>query len=67
MWVRRLAINGVAVRDAELEIVGRDDLLGEIAADIETADVAPQGQVLPRRKQLAKPRADEGVDPIDGA
>ena len=50
-----------------VEIVGRDDLLGEIAADIETADVAPQGQVLPRRKQLAKPRADEGVDPIDGA
>ena len=50
-------------RSVNFVVQGCEHLPGELAADIEAADVAAQDKILGRSKLVAQPQADQGIDP----
>src|SRR4249919_1608795 len=63
--VTKHAAPGDVVTDAEIVIEGGKRLPRELAAHAETSDVATRNKIHPGRKLVAKPQADQRIDPAN--
>ena len=66
--VERAITEEARERDAtlgcEIELVAGDCLPGELATDVEPADVTTNNNLVPRSERHPKSRSDKGIGPI---
>jgi hypothetical protein len=56
---------GHTVVDGDLPAVGGEHVPRELAAHVESTDIAPQHQLLARRQLVSDPEPNEGINPAD--